>query len=86
MQHIEEGRRIIDSMLVDLQDCCKVESPPRMEGKQMTALLAPKGAAPKGAAPAKPKPPSQPKPPGLTGPPKPDAPKAPPPAPQPPTA
>jgi translation initiation factor IF-3 len=86
MQHIEEGRRIIDSMLVDLQDCCKVESPPRMEGKQMTALLAPKGAAPKGAAPAKPKPPSPPKPPGLTGPPKPDAPKAPPPAPQPPTA
>jgi translation initiation factor IF-3 len=78
MQHIEEGRRIIDAMLVDLQDVCKVESPPRMEGKQMTALLAPKGAAPKGAAPAKPKPPSPPKPPG------PDAAKAPPPAPQPP--
>jgi translation initiation factor IF-3 len=44
MQHIEEGRRIIDSMLEDLQDCSKVESPPRMEGKQMMALLAPKSA------------------------------------------
>lgn len=45
MQHIEEGRRIIDGMLEQLQDVCKVESPPRMEGKQMTALLAPKGSA-----------------------------------------
>lgn len=63
MQHIEEGRRILDSMLVDLQDCCKVETPPRMEGKQMMALLAPKGSTtpakpnapkPKPPAPAKP--------------------------------
>jgi translation initiation factor IF-3 len=41
MQHIEEGRRIIDSMLVKLAEFCKVEKPPQMEGKQMTALLAP---------------------------------------------
>lgn len=65
MQHIEEGRRILDAMLVDLQDCCKVETPPRMEGKQMMALLAPKGTgtpakpnAPKPAAPKPPKPPA----------------------------
>jgi translation initiation factor IF-3 len=45
MQHIEEGRRIIDGMVEALMDVCKVESPPRMEGKQMTALLAPKGTA-----------------------------------------
>ncbi len=54
MQHIEEGRRIIDSMLVDLQDISKVEIPPRMEGKQMTALLAPKAPATK-PKPEKPK-------------------------------
>jgi translation initiation factor IF-3 len=46
MQHIEEGRRIIDAMLEKLQDVCKVERPPQMEGKMMTALLAPKGTGP----------------------------------------
>jgi translation initiation factor IF-3 len=46
LQHIEEGRRIVDGMLEQLADVCKVESPPRMEGKQMTALLAPKGTGP----------------------------------------
>lgn len=43
MQHIEEGRRIMDGMLEKLADCCKVERSPIMEGKMMTALLAPKG-------------------------------------------
>jgi translation initiation factor IF-3 len=57
LQHIEEGRRIVDGMLEQLQDVCKVESPPRMEGKQMTALLAPKGSG----SPAKPKPQEKPK-------------------------
>jgi translation initiation factor IF-3 len=42
LQHIEEGRRIIDGILEKLVDCCKVEQPPRMEGKRMTAMLAPK--------------------------------------------
>ncbi len=42
MQHIEEGRRIIDGMLEKLADVCKVEKMPMMEGKQMSALLAPK--------------------------------------------
>jgi translation initiation factor IF-3 len=42
MQHIDEGRRIIASMVEKLADLSKVEQAPRMEGKQMTALLAPK--------------------------------------------
>jgi translation initiation factor IF-3 len=62
MQHIEEGRRVMDQMLEQLLDACKVEKAPSMEGKQMTALLAPKGSSgtakpkPKPAAEAKPKP------------------------------
>jgi translation initiation factor IF-3 len=64
MQHIEEGRRIIDGMLEQLQDVCKVEAPPRMEGKQMTALLAPKGTTtakkPEKKPDPKPKPPPPP--------------------------
>ncbi len=59
LQHIEEGRRIVDAMLEQLADACKVESPPRMEGKQMTALLAPKGS---GGSPAKPNKPKSDKP------------------------
>ena len=43
MQHIEEGKRIIDAMLEALLDCSKVEKGATMEGKQMSALLAPKG-------------------------------------------
>ena len=58
LQHIEEGRRIVDAMLEQLTDACKVESPPRMEGKQMTALLAPKGTG----SPAKPNKPKSDKP------------------------
>jgi translation initiation factor IF-3 len=44
MQHIEEGQRIIAAILEQLADCCKVEKAPSMEGKRMTALLAPKAA------------------------------------------
>jgi len=42
LQHIEEGQRIIVQILEALTDCCKVEKAPSMEGKRMTALLAPK--------------------------------------------
>jgi translation initiation factor IF-3 len=42
LQHIEEGKRIIDGMLEKLLDVAKVERPPLMEGKRMTAMLAPK--------------------------------------------
>ena len=44
LQHIEEGRRIIDSILEKLADVCKVEKAPSMEGRRMTAMLAPKAA------------------------------------------
>lgn len=42
MQHIEEGQRIMQGMLEKLTDICKLEKPPNMEGKSMTAMLAPK--------------------------------------------
>jgi translation initiation factor IF-3 len=42
LQHIEEGRRIIDMILEKLAEVAKVERPPSMEGKRMTAMLAPK--------------------------------------------
>ena len=62
MQHIEEGKRVMDQLMAALVDHSKVESPARMEGKRMVALLAPK-AIPKperirekSTGPAKPKP------------------------------
>lgn len=42
LQHIEEGRRIMASILEKLVDLAKVEKSPSMEGKRMTAMLAPK--------------------------------------------
>jgi len=44
LQHVEEGKRIIDQILEKLADCCKVEKAPSMEGRRMTAMLAPKAA------------------------------------------
>jgi translation initiation factor IF-3 len=42
MQHIEEGQRVMNQLLESLQDSCKLESPARMEGRRLVALLAPK--------------------------------------------
>jgi translation initiation factor IF-3 len=42
MQHLDEGRRVMARLLERLSDISKVELAPRMEGKQLTALLAPK--------------------------------------------
>jgi len=42
MQHVEEGQRIIAGMLAKLADLAKIEKAPSMEGKRMTAMLAPK--------------------------------------------
>ncbi len=42
MQHIEEGRRIMDRILDKLGDLAKLEKNPGMEGKRLTALLAPR--------------------------------------------
>ncbi len=52
MQHQEEGRRVLDAVLAKLADAGKVERPPTMDGRKMTALLMPN----KGAAKPKPKP------------------------------
>ncbi len=53
MQHQEEGRRVLDSVLQKLATAGKVERPPTMDGKRMTALIMPN----KPAAKPKPKPP-----------------------------
>jgi len=42
LQHLEEGRRIVDQILEKLTDVAKVERAPSMEGRRMTALLTPK--------------------------------------------
>ena len=52
MQHQQEGRRVLDSVLEKLADVGKVERPPTMDGRKMTALLMPS----KAAARAKPQP------------------------------
>jgi translation initiation factor IF-3 len=41
MQHQEEGRRVLNAVLEKLADVGKVERPPMMEGRKMTALLMP---------------------------------------------
>src|SRR5262249_7293714 len=41
MQHQQEGRRVLDQVLEKLADVGKVERPPSMDGKKMTALLMP---------------------------------------------
>src|SRR5580692_4631126 len=50
MQHQDEGRRVLDAVLEKLAEVGKVERPPLMDGKKMTALIMPNKAA------AKPKP------------------------------
>ncbi len=52
MQHQEEGRRVLELVLEKLADAGKVERPPTMDGRKMTALMMPN----KGAAKPKPKP------------------------------
>jgi translation initiation factor IF-3 len=47
MQHQEEGRRVLDAVLEKLAGVGKVERPPMMDGKKMTALLMPTKAVPK---------------------------------------
>jgi translation initiation factor IF-3 len=42
LQHIEEGKRVLNQMLEKLIDLAKVEKPPSMEGKRMSTMLAPK--------------------------------------------
>jgi translation initiation factor IF-3 len=41
MQHQQEGRRVLNLVLEKLADVGKVERPPTMDGRKMTALLMP---------------------------------------------
>jgi len=41
LQHQQEGRRVLDAVLEKLADAGKVERPPSMDGRKMTALLMP---------------------------------------------
>lgn len=55
MQHQQEGRRVLDQVLEKLAEVGKVERPPSMDGRKMTALLMPVKMPTKGQAkPAKP--------------------------------
>lgn len=42
MAHIEQGRAVMASVLKQLEDMARIEKPPSMEGRRLTALLAPK--------------------------------------------
>ena len=42
MAHIEEGRRVINHVVEQLEDVAKVESQPRQFGRRMSCTLAPK--------------------------------------------
>jgi translation initiation factor IF-3 len=42
MAHIDEGRRVMNEVLQALEDVAKVEKNPSMEGKRMTAIVAPR--------------------------------------------
>jgi translation initiation factor IF-3 len=42
MAHVEEGRKVIDDILVQLGDCSKIETPPVHHGRRMICTLAPK--------------------------------------------
>src|SRR3954471_14550504 len=59
MQHQQEGRRVLDQVLEKLADLGKVERPPSMDGRKMTALLMPLKAIKGGGGGGKPK--SEPK-------------------------
>ncbi|HEX5442641.1 MAG TPA: translation initiation factor IF-3 [Pirellulales bacterium] len=42
LAHIEEGRKVIDHVIKELEDVSKVESSPSHQGKRIVAILAPK--------------------------------------------
>jgi len=42
LAHMEEGVRLINHIIEQLEDCGKVESPPKQAGKRIEARLAPK--------------------------------------------
>ncbi|NUQ64474.1 MAG: translation initiation factor IF-3 [Pirellulales bacterium] len=42
LAHVEEGRKVIDEILAQLDDVSRVESPPNQQGRRIVCTLAPK--------------------------------------------
>ena len=42
MAHVEEGRKVIDTVIKELEDVGKIESAPSHQGKRIVAILAPR--------------------------------------------
>ena len=42
LAHVEEGRKVIDHVIKELEDISKVESAPSHQGKRIVAILAPR--------------------------------------------
>ena len=42
LAHIDQGRAVMEMVLTRLEDVAKVEKPPGMEGKRLTAVVTPK--------------------------------------------
>jgi translation initiation factor IF-3 len=42
LAHVEEGRRVINEILAQLEPICKVEAPPSHQGRRIVCTLAPK--------------------------------------------
>jgi translation initiation factor IF-3 len=42
LAHLQEGRRVIDEILVKLADICKVEATPMQHGRRLICTLSPK--------------------------------------------
>jgi len=62
LQHVEEGRRVLTSVLEKLAEVGKVERPPTMDGKKMTAMIMPIKGSGKGKAKSEPAKPAAAKP------------------------
>jgi len=42
LAHIEEGRKVVDHLIGELQDISKIEAPPSHQGKRIVCILSPK--------------------------------------------
>jgi len=42
LAHIDLGQKVLERLLDYVKDICTVEKPPKMEGRNMTMILAPK--------------------------------------------
>lgn len=42
LAHLDKGRSVVEQIVEQLEDVAKVEKPPTMQGRRMTAILAPR--------------------------------------------